>query len=56
MGITLVFSDLLDIGDLVEIGGQTGCVESIGMRFIIIQNINKAKVYIPNRTVNNVVN
>ncbi len=55
-GITLVFSDLLDIGDLVEIGGQTGYVENIGMRFIIIQNINKAQVYIPNRTVNHVIN
>lgn len=55
-GLTVVFADLLDIGDLVEIGGQTGYVESIGMRFIIIQNVNKAKVYIPNRTINNVIN
>lgn len=55
-GMTVVFSDLLDIGDLVEIGGQTGIVESIGMRFVIINNINKAKVYIPNRTINNVIN
>jgi small-conductance mechanosensitive channel len=55
-GVTVVFSDLLDIGDLVEIAGQTGYVESIGMRFIIIKNVNKAKVFIPNRTVNNVIN
>lgn len=55
-GVTVVFSDLVDIGDLVEIGGQTGYVESIGMRFIVIQNANKATVYIPNRTVNNVIN
>lgn len=55
-GITLVFSDLLDIGELVEIGGQTGYVESIGMRFIEIRNADNAKVFIPNRTISRVVN
>ncbi|PLX11125.1 MAG: hypothetical protein C0597_15600, partial [Marinilabiliales bacterium] len=55
-GITVVFSDLIDIGDLIEIGGQTGYVEEIGMRFIVIKNVNKAQVYIPNRTINNVIN
>lgn len=55
-GVTLVFSDLLDIGDLVEIGGQTGYVENIAMRFITIQNSNKASVYIPNRSISNVIN
>ena len=55
-GITLVFSDLIDIGELVEIGGQIGYIESIGMRFTVIKNANKAQVYIPNRTITNVIN
>jgi small conductance mechanosensitive channel len=55
-GVTVVFSDLIDIGDLIEIGGQTGYVEEIGMRFIVIRNVNKAQVFIPNRTINNVIN
>lgn len=55
-GITVVFSDLIDIGVLIEIGGQTGYVEEIGMRFIVIRNVNKAQVFIPNRTINNVIN
>ncbi len=32
-GVTLVFSDLIDVGEMVEISGQTGIVRSIGMRF-----------------------
>ena len=32
--LTLVFSDLVDVGDMVEISGQTGVVQSIGMRFV----------------------
>ncbi|MFC2137481.1 mechanosensitive ion channel family protein [Bacteroidota bacterium] len=55
-GITLVFSDLFDIGELIEIGGQTGYVETIGMRFTIIKNANNAQVFIPNRTITNVIN
>ncbi len=55
-GMTLVFSDLLDIGDMVEIGGQTGYVENITMRFITIKNAHKATIYIPNRTISNVIN
>jgi small conductance mechanosensitive channel len=55
-GVTLVFSDLLDIGDLVEIGGQTGYVENIAMRFVTIQNANQANIYIPNRSISNVIN
>ena len=30
MGVTILLSDLFDVGDMVEIGGQTGIVRSIG--------------------------
>lgn len=55
-GLTLVFSDLVDVDDLVEIGGQTGIVRSIGMRFLVLENAMGAKVFIPNRMVGNVIN
>jgi small conductance mechanosensitive channel len=55
-GLTLVFSDLIDIDDMVEISGQVGIVRSIGMRFVIIENPLGARVYVPNRTVGNVIN
>ena len=55
-GLTLIFSDLIDVGDLVEVSGQTGIVRGITMRFIELQNAMGASVFIPNRTINNVIN
>ncbi|HEX7082070.1 MAG TPA: mechanosensitive ion channel domain-containing protein [Gammaproteobacteria bacterium] len=55
-GLTLIFSDLIDVGDLVEISGQTGVVRSITMRFVELENPLGATVFIPNRTIGNVIN
>lgn len=55
-GLTFIFSDLVDVGDLVEISGQTGIVRSISMRFVELENALGASVFIPNRTINNVIN
>ena len=55
-GLTFIFSDLVDVGDLVEISGQVGIVRSISMRFVELQNPLGASVFIPNRTINNVIN
>lgn len=55
-GLTFIFSDLVDVGDLVEISGQTGVVRGISMRFVELQNALGASVFIPNRTINNVIN
>lgn len=55
-GLTIIFSDLLDVGDMVEISGQTGIVQRIGMRFTVIRNHLGADVYIPNRSITNVIN
>jgi small-conductance mechanosensitive channel len=54
-GLTLIFSDLVDVDDMVEISGQTGIVTAIGMRFIGLKNSIGADVFIPNRTITNVV-
>jgi moderate conductance mechanosensitive channel len=54
-GLTLIFSNLVDIGEMVIIGGQTGIVRAIGMRFTVLENSFGAMVSIPNRTITNVV-
>ncbi|MEZ4267081.1 MAG: mechanosensitive ion channel [Myxococcota bacterium] len=55
-GLTLVSSDLLDVGDMVDIGGQTGIVDDVGMRFTTLVNFAGARVFVPNRSINNVIN
>lgn len=55
-GVTFISSDLLDVGDLVEMSGQTGKVKSITMRFVELENALGASVFIPNRTITNVIN
>jgi hypothetical protein len=55
-GLTLIFSDLFDVGDMVEISGQTGIVRKVGMRFTVLENPLGAEVFIPNRSITNVVN
>lgn len=55
-GLTFIFSDLVDVGDLVEISGATGIVRAITMRFIELENSFGATVFIPNRTITNIVN
>ncbi|WP_417483321.1 mechanosensitive ion channel family protein [Maricaulis sp.] len=55
-GVTFIFSDLLDVGDLVEISTQIGIVKNISMRFVELENPMGASVFIPNRTITNVIN
>ncbi len=54
-GITIMFSDLFDVGEMVEISGQTGIVKAISMRFTVLENPLGARVFIPNRTITNVI-
>ncbi len=54
-GLTIVFSGLFNVGDMVEIAGQVGIVRSFGMRFTVIENSFGANVHTPNRTITNVV-
>ena len=54
-GMTVVFTDLFDIGDVVEISGQVGVVEKFGMRFTVLRNPMGAEVFVPNRSITNVI-
>jgi moderate conductance mechanosensitive channel len=50
-GLTLIFSDALDIGTVVEVSGQVGRIEKIGLRFTTLTNFVGQTVYIPNRNI-----
>lgn len=54
-GLTIVFTGLFDVGDMVEIGGQTGIIQRLGMRYTVMTNALGAEVFVPNRSITNVV-
>ena len=57
IGLTLIFSDTMDVGDMVELAGTVvvvGRVEEIGLRFTTLRNFYNQIVFIPNRTIANV--
>ncbi len=57
IGLTLIFWDAMDVGDLVEISGTIiviGRVEEIGLRFTKLTNSYNQQVFVPNRTIANV--
>jgi moderate conductance mechanosensitive channel len=51
IGVTLIFSDAFNVGDVVEISGQIGRVEKVGLRFTTLINFLGQTVYIPNRNI-----
>lgn len=54
-GVTILFADLFDLGDMIEIGGQTGIVRRFGMRFTVLESSLGAEVIVPNRTITSVI-
>lgn len=57
-GLTLLFSDAIDVDDTVEITGAVvvvGRVQEIGLRFTKVINLYNQVVLIPNRTIANVI-
>jgi small conductance mechanosensitive channel len=53
-GLTVILTDLFQVGDMVAIGENTGTVQNISMRFTTLLNPLGAKVFIPNRTLSSV--
>ena len=51
IGLTLIFSDAINIGDMAELSGQIGKVETIGLRFTMLINLHGQEIYIPNRNI-----
>ena len=54
-GLTIIFTDLFDVGDMVEIGGQVGIVREIGIRFTVLENALGSEVFLQNRAITNVI-
>lgn len=50
-GLTLLFTKPFAAGDYVEINGQEGTVESIGLFYAVIENADKVMISIPNSDV-----
>ena len=53
-GVTLIVSNIIDVGDLVDLGGVIGRVELIGLRFTKLVNFYNQEIFIPNRNIGNV--
>ncbi len=51
IGLTLIFSDVLKVQDVVEVSGQIGRVENIGLRFTTIINHQGQTIFLPNRNI-----
>ena len=51
IGLTLIFSDVLNVGDIVELSGPSGRVERIGLRFTTLTNFVGQEIYLPNRNI-----
>jgi small-conductance mechanosensitive channel len=51
MGLTMIFSGMYHVGDIVEVSGQIGRVERVGLRFTKLTNLHGQEVSIPNRTI-----
>lgn len=51
IGLTLIFTDAIDVGDTVEVSGQVGRVQHVGLRFTTLTNFVGQTVFIPNRNI-----
>jgi moderate conductance mechanosensitive channel len=49
--LTLILSDTMDVGDMIEVSGQIGRVEKVGLRFTELTNFLNQQVFIPNRMI-----
>ena len=53
-GLTLIFTETLEVGDIVEISGYVGRVERVGLRFTELRNFYNQQVFLSNRNISNI--
>jgi len=51
IGLTLIFTDALNIGDTVKLGDEIGKIDYIGLRFTALINLHGQRILIPNRNI-----
>jgi moderate conductance mechanosensitive channel len=52
--VTLILSNTIDVGDIVDLSGTIGRVEQIGLRFTKVINFYNQEIFVPNRNIANV--
>lgn len=50
-GLFIIFENQFDVGDVVELAGQVGTVEELGLRMTRLRTLNHQSVVIPNRNI-----
>ncbi len=53
-GLTLIFTDTLEVGDMVEVSGYIGRVERVGLRFTELRTFLNQRVFLSNRNISNI--
>ena len=53
-GLTLIFTDTLEVGDMVEVSGYIGRVQRVGLRFTELRNFFNQQVFLSNRNISNI--
>lgn len=53
-GLTLIFTETIEVGDMVEVSGYIGRVERVGLRFIEVRNFLNQRVFLSNRNISNI--
>lgn len=53
-GVTLILSNTMDVGEIVDLSGTIGRVEEIGLRFTKLINFYDQEIFVPNRNIGNV--
>ncbi len=53
-GLTLIFTDTLEVGDMVEVSGYIGRVERVGLRFTEVRTFLNQRVFLSNRNISNI--
>ncbi|MEE4603628.1 MAG: mechanosensitive ion channel domain-containing protein [Desulfobacteraceae bacterium] len=51
IGLTLIFTDALNIGEMVKLGDEIGKIDSIGLRYTVLTNLHGQRIIIPNRNI-----
>jgi small conductance mechanosensitive channel len=51
IGLTLIFTDALNIGEVVKLGDEIGKVDSIGLRYTVLINLHGQRIIMPNRNI-----
>jgi moderate conductance mechanosensitive channel len=54
IGVTIICSNAMDVGEIVDLSGTIGRVDEIGLRFTKLTNFYNQEVFVPNRNIANV--